>query len=37
MDTGSLDLLQFHWWDYENEQYLLYRLIGDCGDEYRLS
>lgn len=22
MDTESLDLLQFHWWDYENEQYL---------------
>jgi aryl-alcohol dehydrogenase-like predicted oxidoreductase len=22
MDSESLDLLQFHWWDYENEQYL---------------
>src|SRR5262249_44173606 len=22
MDTESLDLLQFHWWDYGNEQYL---------------
>ncbi len=22
MDTESLDLLQFHWWDYENEQCL---------------
>jgi len=22
MDTESLDLLQFHWWDYANEQYL---------------
>ena len=22
MDTESLDLLQFHWWDYDNEQYL---------------
>jgi len=22
MDTDSLDLLQFHWWDYANEQYL---------------
>src|SRR5258708_34508979 len=23
MDTESLDLLQFHWWDYANEQYLV--------------
>jgi aryl-alcohol dehydrogenase-like predicted oxidoreductase len=22
MDTPALDLLQFHWWDYANEQYL---------------
>ncbi len=22
MGTGSLDLLQFHWWDYEDERYL---------------
>jgi len=22
MDSESLDLLQFHWWDYENDQYL---------------
>ena len=22
IDLKSLDLLQFHWWDYENEQYL---------------
>jgi aryl-alcohol dehydrogenase-like predicted oxidoreductase len=22
MDCQSLDLMQFHWWDYENEQYL---------------
>jgi aryl-alcohol dehydrogenase-like predicted oxidoreductase len=23
MDTESLDLLQFHWWDYANDQYLV--------------
>src|SRR5262245_61891346 len=22
MDTPALDLLQFHWWDYSNDQYL---------------
>jgi aryl-alcohol dehydrogenase-like predicted oxidoreductase len=37
MDTGRLDLLQFHWWDYGDARYLdALRHLADLRDEGRI-